>query len=236
MRISALGGCHIAGHPYETKQAFPSLLAVQTHSQVVERIVNLEFVKLPKHLLAIDTHRPSHVLLQLGNYEFSASAATLLKQVYRSLGVKSTSKKSHSSTTSTTPTAKPVSFLNKLLIKAKLCVRVVALGLLTSILWLWSSQHRRAFYALNACMRQHPNTVFIFLTPFPHLDPAVNTLRQLGSWLMRRGVASTPNCHWLDSHKLIQRDPAMFYDLGHLNEEGHLYLATKLARILPSLQ
>jgi hypothetical protein len=236
IRISALGGCHVAGYPYEVKQAFPSLLAAQVHGEVVERIVNLQFVKLPKHLPAIGTLHPSHVLLQLGNYEFCASATTILKQVRRSLGLKSTSKKSSESTASTVSATQPASFLGQLLMKTKLYVRVVTLGLITSLLWLCSSQHRRTFRALNACMRQHPNTVFLFLAPFPHLDPAVNALRQLGSWLMRRRIASAPNFYWFDSHQLIERDPAIFYDLGHLNEEGHRYLANKLAVMLPALE
>jgi hypothetical protein len=60
-------------------------------------------------------------------------------------------------------------------------------------------------------------------------------LRRLGGWLLRRGIAAATNFHWLDSHQLIERDPALFYDLGHLNEKGHSCLAAKLAGILPAL-
>ncbi len=232
IKISVLGGCHVAGYPYEVQQAFPSLLAAQVHGQIVQRVANLQFVKLPQHLQAIETLPPSYVLLQLGNYEFCASGATLLRQVYRSLGLKSTGKKSSETTASATSAAKPTSFLSKLLTKVKLYVRVAALGLLTTVLWLCSPQHRRAFRALNACVRQHPNTSFLFLSPFPHLDPAVDALRRLGSWLLRRGLAPAANLHWLDSHQLIQQDPALFYDLGHLSEEGHRYLAAELVGIL----
>jgi hypothetical protein len=242
VKISALGGCHVAGYPYEVKQAFPSLLAMQTEGQVVERMAHLQFVKMPSHLPAIDALHPSHVLLQLGNYEFCASASSLYKQARRSLGLKATGKKNSKGTSSSKstsdsdssydsmPRARSATFLNKLLAKPGLYVRVAVLGLFISVLWLCSPQHRRAFRALNACMRQHPATAFLFLSPFPHLDPAVNTLRRLGGWIMRRGVASTTNCHWVDSHQLIQRDLPLFYDSGHLNEEGHRYIAAFLAK------
>jgi hypothetical protein len=236
VKISALGGCHVAGYPYEVKQSFPSLLAVQMEGQVVERLAHLQFVKMPTHLLTIDTLRPSHVLLQLGNYEFYASATSLYKQARRSLGLKATGKKNSKSTSKSDsssdsmPRAGSASFLNKLLVKPRLYVRIVALGLFISVLWFCSPQHRRAFRALNACMQQHPATAFLFFSPFPHLDPAVNSLRRLGGWIMRRGVASTANCHWVDSHQLIQRDSTLFYDSGHLNEEGHRYVAAFLAK------
>jgi hypothetical protein len=236
VKISALGGCHVAGYPYEETQAFPSLLAGQMDGQVIERMAHLQFVKLPNHLLTVDTLHPSHVVLQLGNYEFCASAMSLQKQARRSLGLKATGQQKSQSTPSSEsksasiPEVRPVSLLTELLARLKLYVRVVALGLFISVLWLCSSQHRRAFRALNACMRQHPATAFLFLSPFPHLDPAVNALRRLGGWIMRRGIASTANCHWIDSHQLIQRELPIFYDSGHLNEDGHRYVAAFLAK------
>jgi hypothetical protein len=231
--ISVFGGCHVAGYPYEVQQAFPSLLAGELEGQVVERVANLQFVKLPKHLPLIEAARPSHVLLQLGNYEFCASATSLLTQSYRSIGLQTAGKKSTKSPARTTSTTIPASPPDKLPSKKKLYFRVGTLGLLTSVLWLFSPQHRRAFRALNACVRQHPTTSFVFLSPLPHLDPAVNVLRRLGGWLLRRGLARAANFYWLDSHQLIERDPALFYDLGHLNEEGHRQLAAKVAGMLP---
>jgi hypothetical protein len=235
MRISVLGGCHVNGYPYESNQSFPSLLAMQSESQVVERIANVQFVKMPQHLQNIERIRPSHVIMQLGNYEFCASAVSLLKQACSVLGLKLTAKKGTENTARATSTAKFASSQSKLLTSAKLYMRVVALGIPMSVLWLCSPPHRRAFRMLNMCVRQHQSTRFVFLSPFPHLDPAVNTMRRLGGWLLRLGIASAPNFHWLDSHQFIERDSTLFYDLGHLNEEGHCYLATKLAEILPTL-
>jgi hypothetical protein len=232
VKIGALGGCHIAGYPYEVAQAFPSLLAAQIQGQVVARTANLQFVKLPQHLPAIATLHPSLVLLQLGNYEFCASVRTLLRQVRGSLGLKSTGKKGTELSASTALATRPASFLDKLLTKPKRYGRVVLLGLLINVLWLCSPQHRQAFRALNAYVQAHPNTAFVFLSPLPHLDPAEDAMRRLGSWLLRRGLLPAANFHWVDSHLLIPRDPSLFYDLGHLNEEGHRNLAAKLAEIL----
>jgi hypothetical protein len=248
VKISVLGGCHIVGYPYEVAQAFPTLLAAQIQGQVVARTANLQFVKLPQHLPAIETLHPSLVLLQLGNYEFCASVTTLLQQVRRSLGLKSTGKNHTERTAGIASATKPASFTSgppatlllsfrgKLLTKSKQYVQVALLGLLISVLWLCSPQHRRAFRVLNACVRAHPKTAFLFLSPFPHLDPAVDAMRRLGSWLLRRGLRPAANFYWVDSHLLIPRDPNLFYDLGHLNEEGHRNLAAKLAEILPNLK
>ena len=235
MKISVLGGCHVAGYPYEVRQAFSSLLIAQLEGQVVQRVANLQFVNLPQHLLLIEALCPSHVLLQLGNYEFCASATSLLKQVYSSLGLRLTGKKKNENTVGATPTPRSALFPGKLLAKAKLYVRVGTLGLLISVLWLCSPQHCRAFRAFNVYVRQHPNTRFIFLSPFPHLDPAVNALRRLGGWLLRQRLTSAKNLHWVDSQQLIRQEHSLFYDLGHLNEEGHRYLAARLAEILSAL-
>lgn len=233
--MSVLGGCHVGGYPYGAKQAFATLLAIQNKGQIVERVANLQFVKMPQYLPSIERARPSHVLFQLGNYEFCASTTTLLKQVNNVLGLKSASKKSTENIIDATSRTKSASWLSKLLAIAKLAVRVTVLGLLTSVLWLCSAQHRRAFRALNVCVQQHPHTRFLFLSPLPHLDPAVNILRRLGGWLLRLRIAPATNFHWIDSHQLIERDPSLFYDLGHLNKEGHYCLAAKLAEILPAL-
>jgi hypothetical protein len=248
VQISVLGGCHIVGYPYEVAQAFPSLLAAQIHGQVVARTANLQFVKLPQHLPAIEALHPSLVLLQLGNYEFCASVSTLLRQVRSSLGLKSTGENRTERTASITSATRPASFTGgpppalslsfraKLLTKSKRYGQIVLLGLLISVLWLCSPQHRQAFRALNACVQAHPNTAFLFLSPFPHLDPAVDALRRLGSWLLRRGLQPAANFYWVNSHLLIPRDPSLFYDLGHLNEEGHRNLAAKLTEILPNFK
>ncbi len=84
VEISAFGGCHVAGYPYSPSQGFPALLAKQVEGEVVAQVATLQFLNLPNHLPAVEALHPSHVLLQLGNYEFSASLTTLLKQFRRS--------------------------------------------------------------------------------------------------------------------------------------------------------
>jgi hypothetical protein len=216
-RLVILGGCHVAGYLIDPIQAFPALLGVE----VVAQVATLQFIQLPKHLGAVQELRPSHVILQLGNYEFSASLRLLLKQYARVLGIRWRAAKAGRHGIAKDPVTAPV-------LQSPRYGRVAGLGLLISGLWVGSALHRRAFRAVNACMQQHPTTQFIFLSPLPHLDPAVNALRRLGGWLLRRGLKRVANCHWLDSQQLLRREPALFVDQGHLSERGHRLLAQGL--------
>jgi hypothetical protein len=217
-RLVILGGCHVAGYLIDPAQAFPALLGIE----VVAQVATLQFIQLPKHLGAVKELRPSHVILQLGNYEFSASLRLLLKQYARVLGIRLRAAKAGRD-----KAMYPVQ-ADAPVLQAPRYGRVAGLGLLISGLWVGSALHRRAFRAVNTCMRQHPATQFIFLSPLPHLDPAVNALRRLGGWLLYRGLKRLANCHWLDSHQLLRREPALFMDQGHLNEQGHRLLAQGL--------
>ena len=109
--------------------------------------------------------------------------------------------------------------------------RVAGIGLLTVVLWQCSARHRRAFRALNKFMRQHPDMTFVFLSTLPCLDPTINALRRLGSWLMRRQLADLPNRCWLNAHRLLRPDPDLFADPLHLNYRSHVSLAHGLAAI-----
>ncbi len=102
------------------------------------------------------------------------------------------------------------------------------------MLWLVSGKHRRSFQAINAFMHSHPDTTFIFISPFPCLLAADNSLRALGGWLLRRQLATLPNCYWLDSHQLLHQRRDLFVDQSHLNAYGHQALAYALAAILLS--
>lgn len=112
--------------------------------------------------------------------------------------------------------------------------RVAATSLLTAALWVFSTQYRRSFRALNDCMRQHTNTAFIFLSPFPCLVPADNALRDFGGWLFQGLLADLPNRHWLDSHRVLRPDRQMSVDTSHLNEIAHRVLAHSLAALILS--
>ena len=112
--------------------------------------------------------------------------------------------------------------------------RVTATSLLTTTLWVFSARYRRRFRALNDCMRQHPTTAFVFLSPFPCLVPADNALRDFGGWLFRRFLIDLPNRYWLDSHRVLRPDPQMFVDTSHLNEIAHRVLAHSLVALILS--
>ena len=232
VEIVALGGCHILGHPISQDHSFPSLLAEMLGGEVVMRGGHLQFVRLPEHLAAVGALRPSHVVFQLGNYEFSASLRRSVNQFKRAFGAQPTQKESGGS--------RSLSSLSSAAGSAMAPgreawpvhhARVAGLRLLAAALWRLSPHHRNAFRALNEFMRQHHDTDFIFLSPFPCLDPAANALRRLGGRLLRGGLASLPNCHWLDSHRLLRPDPALFADLYHLNRRAHCALAHGLAAL-----
>ena len=88
-----LGGCHVAGYAISSAHAFPKLLAELHQGEVVAQVPNLSFVQLPEHLAAIHALHPSHVVLQLGNYEFSASWRRMGHQLCRAVGVRPKNKK-----------------------------------------------------------------------------------------------------------------------------------------------
>ena len=234
VEIVALGGCHILGHPISQDHSFPSLLAEMLGGEVVMRVGHLQFMRLPEHLAAVGALRPSHVVFQLGNYEFSASLRRSMGQFKRAFGAQpnkksSVSSRSLSSSSSAAGSAVAPGREAWLVHHA----RVAGLRLLAAAPWRLSPRHRNAFRTLNEFMRQHPDTDFIFLSPFPCLDPAANALRRLGGRLLRGGLASLPNCHWLDTHRLLRPNSSLFIDQLHLNYDGHQVLAQGLAAKFP---
>lgn len=225
-----LGGCHVAGYPIGVAQAFPTLLGEILDATLVAQVPNLQFVHLPQHLQTIAALRPSHVILQLGNYEFSGSLRNLLRQFNQVLGRRPVKK-----LFTKEASCPPVQLTDVPVVSWLICyVRLVGLGFFTAVLWLFSARHYRVFHALNTCMRQHPNTIFVFLSPLPCLDPVANTMRRFGGWLLRRRLAHLSNCQWLDSHKLVRPDRHLFVDLSHLNLLAHKILAYGLAAALLS--
>jgi len=108
-------------------------------------------------------------------------------------------------------------------------VRVAAAAGLLAAVWLFSARHRRSLRALGACVRRHPGTAFVFLSPFPNLSAPDNALRRLGGWFWRRRLPRAPNVQWLDVHAALGPGPALFADPAHLNARGHAQLAARLA-------
>lgn len=227
VEIVVLGGCHVVGYPIGNNEAFPTLLGDLLQGKIVRQVPYLKFTHLPEQLLLLTELRPSHVVLQLGNYEFTASLRGLLQQYgYRMAD----SKKPAAQATLAAQQAANES----LLARAIRYVRVVLVGLLTVLLWLFSTRHRRSFRALNAYIKAHPEIDFVFLSPFPCLQPADNTIRHLGSWLLHSRLAAQPNQHWVDSHQLLFPNKRLFVDGSHLNQCAHRVLAYGLAAAILS--
>ena len=221
-RISVLGGCHVSGYPNNPAWAFPLLLRKYLPCELVAQVPHVQFVKLPEHLAALDALQPSHVVLQLGNYEFSASLRQLLRQFSpsaRLLLKKSDVKVALAQDFKRTPHTVGMAHYP----------RVAAVSLLTVVLWFCSPRHRRSRRILNAYILARPATKFVFLSPFPCLAPSDNAVRRFGGWVLRNRVANLHNCQWVNSHHLLPLGPQLFADPWHLNEEGHALLANGVA-------
>ncbi|MDO7885968.1 hypothetical protein [Hymenobacter cheonanensis] len=231
--LVVLGGCHVAGYPIGHSQAFPAQLNELLGGQLVGQVAHLKFTRLPEHLRLIDQLQPTHVVLQLGNHEFADSFRPLLRQLRAVLWPQPPEPAGAGHTTKPPkPTAPPAAAASAWPLPAaqvRHWLRVGGLSLLTTLLWLLSPAHRRSFWALNACIRRHPGTSFIFLSPFPSLHPTQNAVRRVGGWLLRRRLVARANCHWLDSHRLLRPSQQLFVDASHLNRRAHQVLAYGLA-------
>ncbi|MGI4887384.1 MAG: SGNH/GDSL hydrolase family protein [Janthinobacterium lividum] len=230
VKIAVMGGCHVAGWPIGPDRAFPALLEEALAGTLVMQTPNVQFVRLPEQLARLEAAHPSHVVLQLGNYEFSPSLRSILTQFKRELTKQSKVKRRNSGSSSSSSTKSPLGTIPAPLpSRIAYYTRLVGIGFLTATLWCLSTRHQQAFRALNAYMRQHPATSFIMLSPFPCVDPVATRLRRWGGWLLRQRLAVLPNVQWLDSHQLLGNNNELFVDQLHLNEKGHQFLAQGLA-------
>ena len=217
------------------EEAFPVLLAQLLDGTLVGQVANLQFIHLPKQLASVEDSRPTHVVLQLGNYEFSASFRLLIRQFKRAFNLiepaqpSRASRKSGSSEFSKVASQDIPAIPHRGWLAESL--RVAGLSVLTATLWLTSAKHRQAFRALNESIQRCPDITFIALSPFPCLEPAANTLRRFGGQLMQRGLRKQPNLFWIDSHRLLRADRSLFVDQLHLNGEAHRMLAHRIAAL-----
>lgn len=219
----------MAGYPIGPDQAFPAQLSELLGGRLVGEVAYLKFTHLPEHLRLVDQLRPSHVVLQLGNHEFADSFRPLLRQLRAVVGPQSPAGGSARLSKPPQPGAQAAPASAEPAAQPRPWLRVAGLSLLTALLWLVSPAHRRSFWALNACIRRHPGTEFVFLSPFPSLNPTQNAVRHFGGWLLHRRLVVRANCHWLDSHRLLRPDQQLFIDASHLNRRAHQVLAYGLA-------
>ena len=230
--IILLGGCHVAGYLVGPENSFATKLGSLLHGTIVAQVARVRVIDLPEHLKLVDEKTPTHVVLQLGNHEFSASLHLMLRQLTRALGRVPDARKPGAtgfpgSSSEAHPQGQPLPRPGRLV-----WLRIFTLGVLNILLWVFAKQFRRSLKALNACMAEHPGTTFIFLSPFPCRRAADNAVRDFGGWLLRHRLATLPNRYWLDSHQLLHPDRELFSDPWHLNDQAHTALAYSLAGIL----
>jgi hypothetical protein len=233
--ILLLGGCHVAGYLVGPENAFSTKLSALLNGKIVGQVARVRVIDLPQYLQLIEEKRPTHVVLQLGNHEFSASLPLMLRQFTRALGRVPAARKPGA--TPSEPASSPAASLPAPSSPAPsrfYRLRVLGLSLLTTLLWVFAKQYRRSIKALNTCMKRYPDTAFIFLSPFPCRPAADNAVRDFGGWLLRHRVAALPNRYWLDSHQVLHPDRELFTDPWHLNAQAHTALAYCLAGILHS--
>jgi len=244
IKVLALGGCHIAGYPVGEKYAFPQLFGRLLASEPGETVANIQLASLPQHLARVAEQRPSHVLLQLGNYECADSFRLLLRQLdspalhklsassawsdWSARSATSSSTTNGDDQTAGAGTTAGAPGWRQTLHRG---LRTAGLASLLLSLWVLGRRYRRAFAALNACIAQNPDTVFLCLTPFPSLNPTINTLRRLGGCLMQRRLAAHPNLQWLDTHRLLRPARQLFADESHLNQAAHEVVAHALVTL-----
>lgn len=230
--VLIIGGCHVAGFPVGPAHSFSTLLNELTSGQVVRQVAYVGLAHLPQHLTLVDELCPSHVVLQLGNFELSDSFSHLLRQA----GLATSSQKSAASAlkdkSAACDSAPATAGLGRG--RWRQWGRTAGLSLLLLVLWFGGRLHHRNLRALQACIRCHPQVTFVFVSPLPSLNPTLNALRRLGGWLLRRQVVVAPNCYWLDSHQLLRPANTLFSDPGHLSAYAHRALAYGLAAALAS--
>jgi hypothetical protein len=227
--ILVIGGCHVAGFPLEPAQSFSTVLNELTSGQVVRQVAYVGLARLPQHLALVDELQPSHVVLQLGNFELSDSFLHLLRQAGLSPARNAAARTAKSKLTAC-DSAPVTAGLGG---RWRQWGRTAGLSLLLLVLWFGGRLHHRSLRSLRACIRCHPQVTFVFVSPLPSLNPTLNTLRRLGGWLLHQQVVA-PNCYWLDSHQLLRPTQSLFSDPGHLSAYAHRALAYGLAAALAS--
>ena len=240
-RMLFVGGCHVAGYHIAPAQAFPVILSRQVGSNLVGQVPHVAFAHLPAHLATIAALAPTQVVFQLGNYECTASGRLLLQRLLPAVATKLNKPVGAVPAGAVPAGAIPAGAVPAGAVPAGAVpagavpagavqyLRAAGAGLLNAALWCGAPRYRRSLRALNAYMRQHPTTTFVFLSPFPCRPAADNAMRRFGGWLLRRRLARLPNCHWVDTHALLPADARLFADPWHLNESGHQLVASGLA-------
>ncbi|WP_345075174.1 hypothetical protein [Hymenobacter fastidiosus] len=211
-----------------------------------EKVANLPFTQLHEFLDDQRKEEEAVVVFQLGNYEFSSDLPTALQHT---VGLKRRKKSTPSveaadktvvaGATASQPSAgeassmvaKKPSLAGVLLYQLSWRLRCVIVAGLYLLTWLGLKKHEAAFTLLNAACKTNPDTLFIFLSPFPTQGASDTLIRKLGGWIMKRRLHNHDNLLFVDTHVVLVGSQALFIDNSHLNAEGHQVLAEYLSNI-----
>lgn len=252
--LGFIGGCHVAGYLVEDAGSFADHLGGLFHSSEILKVPYATISKIGKHIDLTRKPRSGYVFVQLGNFEFSASWRQIIATTVGGTAelpsfISKYSSRKYSywkqksgSTTKTDPAATAqrgamgaaAAEVSALPLRSGRAfplmdlVKVVVGGSLYFTTWVLLRKHRRQFNLMNQAIRQNPQTTFVCISPLPVVAWPHNLLRKLGGFIFRRRFDAHPNLRWLDSHRVLQREHAIFADGVHLNEEGHKVLAQHL--------
>lgn len=236
-KLVVIGGCHVVGYLVGQENGFVQHLARQMQASAVQALPHVGIKKVDTVAASLQHSRARFVVLQLGNFEFSASWKQLLQST---LGLPKFLRRSFKSETSevaaseltgiSTEASGPAAAATvtpAVALSLSDWIRVIVGGLLYVVSWLVFRKYQKQFTELNSLIEQHPRVTFVCLSPFPALATAHNRLRRLGGWLLRRRVTQTPNLHWVDTFDTLNRED-LFLDGIHLNQQGHRVLAEQI--------
>lgn len=218
-----LGGCHVTGFKVGQEESFTNTLK-QYYGLPIKHYEGLvSFKKLDKILEEqVNTHHPSIIILQVGNFEFNASFRDFWRKCITRKKVKKTVSANNAQsdagarivydTSSVAGTAPRLIFL---------------LQLLTIFLYFtmcFLCPKRMHLQWLKTIRNVPENIRFVVIAPLPTRRRADNLMRKLGGYFLRWKLRNIKSILYVDCYDELN-DPAYFIDDAHLNVTGHAVLA-----------
>ncbi len=247
LKILAVGGCHVAGYPFDPSKSFINLVFPASRGNQVCSIARLPLTRGAKVREALEQDSYDVLVLQVGNFESVFSLKAILGFWKRKLGMRSPRQSSSLSSPSGSgseeswqPTIEEIKGSRKFAMMEKLR------GVLF-VLWMLSGgslrMRRRLNGRLNAFWAEIedvlPATTIVVL-PLPTVMRTTNRLRIiLGRLLMKRLAAREFGGRCivgfpLEAYRLQGRfrDLHHLTDAGHLSRQGHRLLARQLYKAM----
>ena len=221
-----LGGCHVNGHGIGTNPSFVRI-AEETISLKCVFTKGLFQIKYIANISPIcQKHQSSIILLQLGNFEFTASIKGLFSIKRHSYFSTLISASSLSNCNTPIPQM-IIDKKNSLLHKST-----------SPLVWrILKLRYRRHLLLLRTIAINHPAINFVILSPFPCCKPPDNYIRQKASNFYGELFSGLPNVLNIDVFGFLPNDESFYFDSMHLNAGGHYLLGKEVGnRIIENIR